>query len=93
MDGRHLDGVAGAGAKVATVMTQGGAATAVVGGLTLSELGVVVGIAVSVLGLLGGLVIRWYWEAKRHELERERLEWDRRRASQPVPFDRRGAGE
>lgn len=87
------DGAGSTAMKVTAAMTQGGAGVAVVGGLTLSELAIVVGIAVSVLGLLGNWVIAWYWKAKRHELEVQRLEWDRRRALVPVDCERRGGEE
>ncbi|GAB2472272.1 hypothetical protein GCM10027082_24740 [Comamonas humi] len=43
----------------------GGAATAAVSGMTLSEIGVIVGIAVGVLGLLLGQF--WSWRRDRRE--------------------------
>lgn len=44
----------------------GGAAGAVVSGLTITEVGVVVGIAVGVLGLIFGQ----YWEWRRFKLQK-----------------------
>lgn len=47
----------------------GGAAGAIVGGLTLSEVGVMVGIAVGVAGLL----LAQYWAWRRDQREQELL--------------------
>lgn len=48
----------------------GGAMGAVVGGLTLSEIGVIVGIVVGVAGLL----LTQYWAARRDRRERDLYE-------------------
>ena len=56
------------GGKVA----QGGAVTAVLGGLTLSEVGIMVGIAASVVGLW----MQWYYNRKRDR--REQMEHEER---------------
>ncbi|QIL73273.1 hypothetical protein G7048_24745 [Diaphorobacter sp. HDW4B] len=56
------------GIAVGKTGAYGGAATAAVSGLTLSEIGVMVGIVVAVLGLLLGQF--WSWRRDRRE-ERE----------------------
>lgn len=48
----------------------GGAATAAVSGLTLSEVGVIVGIAVGVLGLIFGQ----FWSLRRDRREEREME-------------------
>lgn len=62
-------------------MTHGGAATAVFFGyMTLNDVAAAVGILCS----LAGLVLSWYWKHKYYEMDKNRLQWDRRR------FIRRG---
>lgn len=59
---------------VSQSMTYGGAATAVIGGLTLSQIGVVVGIFVGISGLI---LNAWYTFRKdRREVELHRARMD-----------------
>lgn len=78
-------------AKITAGMTQGGAATAVVGGaappitiwgVTLNDIAMIVGIVISVIGLCANLAINWYWKSKDHRLKSERFsaDWDERDA-------------
>lgn len=80
------------GAKATSGMTHGGAAVAVVGGMTLNEIAIVVGIVVSVLGLFGNWCINWYWKQQEHRLARERHEWDRRQRFDCVECDKDNQG-
>lgn len=52
--------------------TSGGAATAVVSGLTLNDIGVYVGIAVGLVGLF----IQWYFGRRRNRLLYEQAQRD-----------------
>lgn len=52
--------------------TSGGAATAVVSGLTLNDVGVYVGIAVGLIGLC----IQWYYGRRRNRLLLEQAQRD-----------------
>ena len=57
-------------------MTHGGAATAVFFGYyTMNDIAAAVGILCS----LAGLVFSWYWKHKYYEMDKNRLQWDRRR--------------
>ena len=57
-------------------MTHGGAATAVFFGYyTMNDIAAAVGILCSV----AGLVFSWYWKQKYYEMDKNRLQWDRRR--------------
>ena len=52
---------------VAQTMTYGGAGTAVVAGLSLSEVGVIIGIVVGIVGLC----LQWYYAHRRDLREAE----------------------
>jgi hypothetical protein len=76
-------------AKIAGAVTQGGAATAIVGGYTVNEWAMFGGLVVSVLGLIIGSAINWHWKKKAHELAVENSAFDRRQYEQAVAFERR----
>ncbi len=62
-----------AAGKITMGMTQGGAATMMLGGLTLNEAAIIAGVVISVVGLAANILISWYWQAKRYRLEEARL--------------------
>lgn len=61
--------------KIGIGLTHGGAATTLFGYFTVNELAAVVGIACSI----AGVILTGYWKWRHYQLERERLEWDKRR--------------
>ncbi|MDX9742094.1 MAG: HP1 family phage holin [Gammaproteobacteria bacterium] len=75
-------GGAMAAGKITMGMTQGGAATMMLGGLTLNEAAIIAGVVISVVGLAANILISWYWQAKRYRLEEARLKREQREVEQ-----------